>query len=78
MPDPILAAVAELQEALAHAQVMAATVQRMLLAGASDEEGPCRHPVEFRSDVSGMGTPAFHCKRCGEIVEVQSGEADPS
>ena len=79
MSDPLLMAVAELQEALAHAQVAAAAVQRMLLAGATDEPAECQHPPEARSNVGGMGRPAYHCKLCGVIVEeVPSGEANPT
>jgi hypothetical protein len=79
MSDPLLMAMVELSETLAHAQKLAAEVQRMLIAGASDEDEECKHPVGARSSVSGMGHPAFHCRLCGAIVEeVPSGEADPN
>jgi len=78
MGDPIMATVAEIQEALAMAQMRLSSLQRMLLAGASDEGEECTHPAEFRSDVSGMGRSAFHCRKCDALVEVESGEADPS
>jgi len=79
MSDPLLMAVAELQEALSHAQVCAAAVQRMLLAGAAEDPGECKHPMEARADVGGMGHPAYHCRTCKAIVEeVPSGEANPA
>jgi len=69
MSDPLLMALLELQEALAHAQAMAASVQRMLLVGASEEATECQHPADARADVSTPGCRGFLCRACGQIVE---------